>query len=117
MQSVVQWMQSGGWGRSPQIGSARAVLSLTTHDTRRMAALVGSLHAPLYRPCPSKGVIHIAYIRISLTPSEAPVVADALDAYRQSHDLHRLYQIRLQQLADGLRDARARMDAQDRGPS
>lgn len=42
-------------------------------------------------------------------------MADALDAYRQSHDLHRLYQIRLQQLADGLRDARARMDAQDRG--
>lgn len=56
----------------------------------------------------------IPYIRMSITASEAPVIAAALDEYRSTHDLHRLYTIRLQQLADELRDAHARIQARER---
>lgn len=50
---------------------------------------------------------------MSITASEAPVIAAALDEYRSTHDLHRLYTTRLQQLADGLRDAHARIQARE----
>lgn len=111
----------GGLGAGPQVGSARAVLTLTNHAWSARAALVGSLgarsigqraarRATIYSPA---GGDTIPHIRISITASEAPVIAAALDEYRRTHDLHRLYAIRLQQLADGIRDARARLDAQD----
>lgn len=51
---------------------------------------------------------------MSITASEAPIIAAALDEYRSTHDLHRLYTIRLQQLADSLRDAHARIQDRER---
>ena len=67
--------------------------------------------ATIYSP-PGGDVI--PYIHMSITASEAPVIAAALDEYRSTHDLHRLYTIRLQQLADGLRDAHARIQDRER---
>lgn len=40
-------------------------------------------------------------------------MAAALEEYRDRHDLHRLYDIRLQQLADELRDAYSRIQARE----
>lgn len=73
--------------------------------------------APSGAAQPRKGVRQLAYIRLALTGSEAPVIAAALDEYRKAHDLHRLYDIRLQQLADQLRDAHAALQARDRPPA
>lgn len=84
-------------------------MSALPHRTALSAAPQGAAQ-------PRKGVRHIAYIRLALTGSEAPVVAAALDEYRMTHDLHRLYDIRLQQLADQLRDAHAALQARDRRP-
>ena len=81
---------------------ARAGLYLAPPPPRR---------ATIYSP-PGGDVI--PYIRMSITASEAPVIAAALDEYRCTHDLHRLYTIRLQQLADGLRDAHARIQDRER---
>lgn len=73
--------------------------------------------APQGATQPRKGVRNIAYIHIDVTESEAPLVAAALDEYRKNHDLHRLYDFRLQQLADQLRDAHAALQARDRPPA
>lgn len=110
----------GGLGAGPQIGSARAVLSLNTHAWSAGLRLVGAWALSLSARAARRVTIYsptggdvIPYIRMSITASEAPVIAAALDEYRSTHDLHRLYTIRLQQLADGLRDAHARIQARE----
>ena len=111
----------GGWGLAPRSASLGADL-LTTRMSGGLGVLAGcralaligpraARHAPIYS---STGGDVIPYIRMSITASEAPVIAAALDEYRSTHDLHRLYTIRLQQLADGLRDAHARIQSRER---
>lgn len=53
MQSVVCYVHRGGLGAGPQIGHARAVLSLTTHAWSAGLRLVGAW-ASLYRPARRK---------------------------------------------------------------
>lgn len=111
----------GGWGLAPRSASLGADL-LTTRMSGGLGVLAGcralaligpraARHDPIYSPT---GGDVIPYIRMSITASEAPVIAAALDEYRSTHDLHRLYTIRLQQLADELRDAHARIQARER---
>lgn len=111
----------GGWGLAPRSASLGAVL-LTTRMSDGLGVLAGcralaligpraARRAPRYSPT---GGVGIPYIRMSITASEAPVIAEALDEYRRTHDLHRLFTIRLQQLADGLRDAHARIQSRER---
>lgn len=110
----------GGWGLAPRSASLGADL-LTTRMSGGLGVLAGCRALALIGPRAARraaiyshhGGDVIPYIRMSITASEAPVIAAALDEYRSTHDLHRLYTIRLQQLADSLRDAHARIQARE----
>lgn len=114
---------AGGWGLAPRSAGLGAQGTLVDRYTRAvllvtLAAPLGSIGRAARRSAaPQGGAPDSLYIRLALTGSEAPVVAAALDEYRKAHDLHRLYDIRLQQLADQLRDAHAALQARDRPPA
>ena len=64
-------------------------------------------YSPRPRQGPSsapKGVSTLPIIKISTTLREAPVLAKAMDEYREHHpELHYVFRFRLQELADALR--------------
>lgn len=47
-------------------------------------------------------------IQITTTLREAPVLAKAMDEYRENHELHPVYEFRLKELAEKLRKASER---------
>nr|CRY94402.1 hypothetical protein [uncultured prokaryote] len=57
---------------------------------------------------PRKGVCTVPIIQITTTLREAPVLAKAMDEYRENHKLHPVYEFRLKELAEKLRQASER---------